>query len=122
MVVGLVIVGVSLQHFWHYMAVAVGFGLFVFGVMIETTALYAYVLDSYPEAPGETSAWLNLGRSIGGFIVSYFEVNWAESEGTQHSLGIQAGIVAASFFIFIVPLFVWGKQIRTKQGRISFDR
>ena len=85
MIFGIVIVGVSLERIWHYMVVAVGLGVFVFGIMIVTTSINSYVLDVYPEAPGEISARINAGRTIGGFIVSYFELTWAEAEGTQKS-------------------------------------
>ncbi|KAL8831348.1 MAG: hypothetical protein Q9170_005341 [Blastenia crenularia] len=96
MIAGIVLVGVGLQRVWHYMAIAVSMGLFVFGIMIVTTAINAYVLDSYPEAPGEVSAWVNFGRTVGGFIVTYYEIKWAKAEGTQKSLGIQAAVVAAA--------------------------
>ncbi|CAO1605759.1 hypothetical protein XANCAGTX0491_009265 [Xanthoria calcicola] len=120
MVTGIVLVGFGLQRKWHYMAIAVSIGLFVFGIMIVTTAINAYVLDSYPEAPGEVSAWINAGRTVGGFIVTYFEIEWAEAEGTQRSLGVQAAVVAAAVLLIIVPLQFWGMQMRKRQGRISF--
>lgn len=95
-------------------------GLFVFGVMIVTTAINAYVLDSYPEASGEVSAWINAGRTVGGFIITYFEIEWAAAEGTAESLGIQAAVVAAAVFVFVVPLQVWGKMMRVAQGKVKF--
>lgn len=120
MILGIVLLGVSLQRVWHYMIVAVSLGLFVFGIMIVTTAINSYVLDSYPEAPGEVSAWINAGRTVGGFIISYFEVTWATAEGTQESLGIQAAVVGAAFLIFIIPLQVFGKDLRVRQGKVEF--
>ena len=120
MILGIVLLGVALKRVWHYMIVAVSLGLFVFGIMIVTTAINSYVLDSYPEAPGEVSAWINAGRTVGGFIISYLEIAWAKAEGTQKSLGIQAAVVGAAFLIFIVPLQVFGKDLRTRQGKVEF--
>lgn len=120
MVIGIVLVGYGLQRIWHYMVIAVTLGLFVFGIMIVTTAINAYVLDSYPEAPGEVSAWINAGRTVGGFIITYFEIEWATAEGTAKSLGIQAAVVAAAVLVFVVPLQVWGKRMRVGQGSIKF--
>lgn len=120
MILGIVLLGVALERIWHYMIVAVSLGLFVFGIMIVTTAINSYVLDSYPEAPGEVSAWINAGRTVGGFIISYFEITWAEAEGTEQSLGIQAAVVGAAFLIFIVPLQVFGKVLRMRQGKVEF--
>lgn len=120
MVLGIVLLGYALERLWHYMAVAISLGLFVFGIMIVTTAINAYVLDSYPEAPGEVSAWINAGRTVGGFIISYFKIKWAEKEGTEKSLGIQAAVVVAAVLLFIVPLQIWGKSMRDRQGKIEF--
>ena len=120
MVLGIVLVGYGLQRVWHYMVIAVTLGLYVFGIMIVTTAINAYVLDSYPEAPGEVSAWINASRTVGGFIITYFEIEWADAEGTQKSLGLQAAIVGAAFLIFVIPLQVWGKSLRLRQGAIEF--
>ena len=120
MIIGIVLIGYGLQRVWHYMAIAVSMGLFVFGVMIVTTAVNAYVLDSYPEAPGEVSAWINTGRTVGGFVITYFEIEWAAAEGTAKSLGIQAAVVAVAVVVFVLPLQVWGKQMRLKQGKIEF--
>lgn len=119
MVVGLVVLGQSLEEGWHYMATSISWGLYVFGIMITTVALNAYCLDSYPEASGEVSAWLNMNRTLGGFIISYFQVSWAQSQGTKISFGIQAAIVAGSFG-FIITLMVFGKAMRLKSGALNF--
>lgn len=120
MVLGLVLIGQSLGQAWHYMATAVSWGLYVFGIMLTTTALSSYMLDCYPEASGEVSAWLNFSRTLGGFIVSYFQVTWANDEGTETSFGIQAAIVAAVFLVVLVPLMRWGKQLRVWSGPLNF--
>jgi hypothetical protein len=49
MLSGLVLLGFSLEQGYHYMVAALGWGLYVFGIMITTVGLNAYVLDSYPE-------------------------------------------------------------------------
>ncbi len=46
---GLVILGFALENGYHYMISALGWGLYVFGIMITTVGLNAYVFDSYPE-------------------------------------------------------------------------
>ncbi|KAL8659274.1 MAG: hypothetical protein Q9202_007192, partial [Teloschistes flavicans] len=71
---GLVLLGFCLQHGYHYMLTALAWGLYVFGIMITTVGLTAYNLESYPEASGETAAWISASRVLGGFIVSYFQV------------------------------------------------
>ncbi len=119
MVAGLVILGFSLQHAYHYMVAALGWGLYVFGIMITTVALNTYNLESYPEASGEVAAWINFARTTGGFIVSYFQVRWAAAMGPQGSFGVQAGITAAVFFL-IVFLQFFGKRMRKWSGDLNF--
>lgn len=119
MVAGLVLIGQALENAWHYMGTSISWGMYVFGIMITTVALSSYVLDSYPEASGEVSAWLNLSRTLGGFIISYFQVTWATSEGTSKSFGIQAAICAAAFLI-VLALLKWGKRLRVWAGPLNF--
>lgn len=63
MVAGLTGLGFALENAYHFMVTAVFWGLYVFGIMITTVALNAYNLDSYPEASGEVSSWINFTRS-----------------------------------------------------------
>ncbi|KAF3763205.1 MFS general substrate transporter [Cryphonectria parasitica EP155] len=119
MAVGLVLVGQALQNAWHFMALSVSWGLYVYGIMITTVAVSSYALDCYPEASGEVSAHLNNARTLGGFIISYFQVTWAEASGPKVSFGIQAAICTAAFGIVIV-LIVFGKRMRVWAGPLGF--
>ena len=58
------------------------------------------------------SAWINAGRTVEGLIISYFETTWAEAEGMQIRLGIQAAVVGAAFLVTIVPLLILGDGVR----------
>jgi hypothetical protein len=118
-IVGLALIGQCFENAWHYMVMSVCWGLYVFGMMITTVALSSYCLDSYPEASGEVSAWLNMARTVGGFIVSYFQVTWAEAQGTKLSFGIQAAVCAAAFLLILV-LMQWGKALRVWAGPLNF--
>jgi len=88
MVVGIVMVGVSLHHRYHYMALAAVWALYVSGIIMVTTAMNAYCLASYPELADEVVAWINEGRILGGFIVNYFELKWVKAMGAEKALGI----------------------------------
>ncbi|KAI4173396.1 MAG: hypothetical protein LQ343_002928 [Gyalolechia ehrenbergii] len=119
MLAGLVGVGFCLENGYHYMVIAVTWGLYVFGIMITTVALNAYNLEAYPEASGEVAAWINFARTTGGFIISYFQVRWALAMGPQRSFGVQAGVTAAVFFL-IVLLSVFGGRLRAWSGPLHF--
>lgn len=116
---GLVLIGFCLQNGYHYMITALAWGLYVFGTMLSTVAVASYNLDSYPEASGEMGAWLNLARALGGFVMTYVQVRWAEGSGTERSFGVQAG-VSLGAFLLVVVLQIWGKRLRTWSGRLHF--
>jgi nitrate/nitrite transporter NarK len=118
-IVGLVVLGFSLQNGWHYMVTSVAWGLYVFGIMVTTVAITAYNLDSYPEGSGEVAAWINFSRTCGGFIISYFQVRWAAAQGTKVSFGIQAAVCVAVFFC-IVSLQLFGQRLRRWSGPLKF--
>ncbi|KAL2211398.1 MFS general substrate transporter [Sarocladium strictum] len=119
MLAGLVGLGFCLEDGYHFMVTSLFWGLYVFGIMITTVALNAYNLDSYPTASGEVSAWLNFARTAGGFIISYFQVNWANSVGPKVSFGTQAGICAFAF-LFVILLQIFGKTLRKKSRPLKF--
>lgn len=119
MITGLVVLGYCLEDKYHYMATAVAWGLYVFGIMITTVAITAYNLDSYPEGSGEVAAWINLARTLGGFIISYFQVRWAEKTGTISSFGTQAGVLAAAWLIALALIW-FGKSMRIWAGGLHF--
>jgi MFS family permease len=116
---GMVVMGYALGRHWHYMALAVGWGLQNFGIIVITTAINAYVLDAYPEGSGEVAALLNAARAWGGFVAGYVQIIWAQRSGTIVEFGSQAGISAAAFFI-VVGLQFYGERIRKWQGQMNF--
>jgi len=58
-------------------------------------------------------------RTTGGFIISYFQVTWADAEGTNISFGTQAAICAGAFCL-IVLLTLFGKKLRMASGPLNF--
>lgn len=118
-ITGLVVLGFALERAWHYMVAAVAWGLYVFGIMITTVGIQSYCLDSYPEAGGEVNAWINFGRTTGGFIISYFQVRWANAMGTERSFSIQAG-VCAGVFLIVIFMQLYGLRLRQWAGRLDF--
>jgi hypothetical protein len=118
MVAGIVLVGQSLAHLLTWVALAFGWGMYVTGYMIVSVAITAYALDSYPNASGELSAFINFSRIIGGFAVGYFQFDWGLQAGFDVSFGVQAAIVGASVIIIVI-LHLWGEKIRAKGGALK---
>ena len=101
------------------MAIAVFTAGQVMGIMIATVALNAYLLDAYPEGSGEVGAWIVVGRTLGGFMATYVEINWVVRDGLVNAFGAQTGITAAAGLI-ILALGVFGKRMRKAQGSMKF--
>lgn len=119
-VAGLIVIGYTLSLKWHWIALCLGWGLYVVGIMTTTTAISAYNLDSYPEASGELSAIVNMARLLGGFIVSYFMVDWANAMGTINMYATMAAIVAGSFILLAMPLLIYGHKLRAWASPLEF--
>lgn len=119
MAVGLLVLGFALQNRWHWAYLAVFGAMQVVGIMIATTAINAYLLDSFPEGSGEVGAWIVVGRTLGGFMATYIEIPWVFEAGAETAFGIQTAITAAAI---LVPLFLqlFGKKIRRWQGPMKF--
>jgi hypothetical protein len=62
MIPGLIIVGQTLEKHLSYAGIVMGWGMYVFGVMLATVAITAYALDSYGSASSEVSGLLNFAR------------------------------------------------------------
>ena len=119
MLAGLLLTGFALQRHYHYMLVALGWGFYAFGVVLNSVSINIYVLNSYPEASGEVGMWINFSRTAGGFIISYFQVEWVAKVGAEAAFGTQAAICAAVFPI-VITLQIFGGRLRSWGGDLNF--
>jgi MFS family permease len=118
MIPGLVIVGQALQHLLHYSAIIIGWGAYVFGVMLASVAITTYALDCYPMASAEMGGYVTFARTISGFTVGYFQQPWGLAVGWGLSFGIQAIIVGAAT-ILLALLHFYGEKLRLKGGPLN---
>jgi MFS family permease len=118
-IIGYNLIGTTLSQHWSFWVLAVGWLMHNFATIITTTAVNAYLIDAYPEASGECAAWLNASRSLGGFIIGYFQLPWATTQGPQVEYGIQSAVMAAAFIV-IVFLQFFGPKLRRIQGPLKF--
>lgn len=119
--VAVIVIGFALEHQWHYMILAVFSAVQTVGVMIVTTAINAYLLDSYPEGSGEVGAWVTASRNWSGFMATFIQIEWVTSAGPAKAFGAQAGITGSSVIILIF-LQLFGKRLRNWQGRMVFSK
>ncbi|KAM5354619.1 hypothetical protein ACJ41O_001266 [Fusarium nematophilum] len=113
MVPSLILVGQSFERTLHIAAVIMGWGTYIFGLMLMSVSATAYGLDSYPTVPAELGGWINFARTAGGFSVGYYQEPWLELVGADASFGTQAGIVV--FAVVPVALaHVYGGRLRQR--------
>jgi len=119
MIPGLIVVGQGLHLHLHWASLVMGWGMYVFGVMVASVAITAYLLDSYNSASGEVAGYINFARVCGGFAVGYFQSPWGVKVGYDKSFGIQAAIVGVAFVV-LVFIQRWGAVLREKGGPVKF--
>lgn len=119
-IIGYNLIGLTMQKHWSYYVLAVGWGMHNFATIVTTAAVAAYLIDAYPEASGESAAWLNFSRTLAGFILGYVQLNWAAAQGPEIEYGIQTAIMGGAFLVFVVPMTFLGKKVRNSQGPLNF--
>lgn len=119
-IAGYNMIGVTMHRHLNIWVLIVGWGMHNLATILTTSAVSAYLIDCYPEASGESAAWLNFSRTVAGFIIGYFQLNWAHSAGTEVEYGVQTAIMGGAFLLFVVPLTFFGSRIRKVQGPLKF--
>ncbi|KAL9095797.1 MAG: hypothetical protein Q9165_001794 [Trypethelium subeluteriae] len=112
-VAGLVLFGQTLQHTLTWFALDFAWAMYTFAQVTATTAVSAYLLDSFPKHAALVASILNFWRTTGGFTVGYFQLDWVKRNGAGVSFGCQAAILAAGF-VSIVAVQVWGRRWRMR--------
>jgi hypothetical protein len=59
-------------------------------------------LDVFPDQAAEAAAWINFFRVVAGFIVNYFQLQWATKTGAAASFGTQGAICFAALLLVIL--------------------
>lgn len=102
-------------HWFTYVwAIAAYYFAFVGANIVAIT----YLLDSYPARAGPLLVIICAFRGIISFGVSYGISPMIDSEGYNGAFGIFAGLTAL-FGLLGIPIFIWGKNIRSFTGRFA---
>lgn len=84
-------------------------------VLISDRATSAYALEKYPDHSTAVAAILNAWRVGGGFSVAYFQPGWLANNGAAAVFSTQAGIVAISSLLFILPVILMGRRTSVEE-------
>ncbi|KAF8533324.1 major facilitator superfamily domain-containing protein [Trichophaea hybrida] len=111
--VGVSLLGWALGKHWHWLSVAIFWGIFVFATMCSTVVISAYLLDSFPNDSIAVAALLNFTRVLFGFLVPIFQNPWAEKVGAEWSLSTQGTICVVAYGLVLV-VQMWGREWRVR--------
>ena len=113
MIGGLVFIGFVFENLMGFYVIEVSWGIYLFGMITSVVAVNAYALDVFPDTAVQASALFNIFRTTGGFIVNYFQVQWAKENGAAASFGTQGCVVGVAWALIII-VQIFGKQWREK--------
>ncbi|PYH90943.1 polyamine transporter [Aspergillus ellipticus CBS 707.79] len=103
---GLLTYGFTLNYGKHWIGLAFGWGMVVFGMVASTVSV---------DRGFSHSEWLAYTAS--GFSVGYFQPAWITRDGVAAVFGTQAAVVVADIILTIVPVIVVeGRKAREKVG------
>ena len=68
-IAGYNMIGTTIQQHLDLWILIVGWGMHNMATILTTSAVSAYLIDVYPEASGESAAWLNFSRTLAGFVI-----------------------------------------------------
>lgn len=95
----------------HFVGLAFGLGMLVFGLIVGGSIGIAYAVDCFPAISGESMASVMVIRNTVGFGFTYAITPWYTTMGLQNCF-ITAGFVSIACMSTFL-LFVWkGKQFR----------
>lgn len=113
---GLITWGVGAYYDVHWVALAFGLGMMVFGVVIGGSIGLSYAVDCFKEISGESMASVIVIRNTIGFGFSYAITPWYTNMGLQNCF-ITAGFVSLACMATFL-LMIWkGKTLRRMSAK-----
>ncbi|KAH8432916.1 putative MFS transporter [Aspergillus melleus] len=106
MACGLLTYGLTLHFQKHWIGLAFGWLMVVFGMISSTVSITAYALEKYPDQSTVVSAIINAWRTASGFSVGYFQPAWIARNGIAAVFGTQIAVVMAVLVLTITPVIV----------------
>ena len=110
--------GATVHYQTHWSGPVLTFGLANMALAFGSTCVFGYVIDSYPKLNEEAFVAIN-ARNLLTFGLTYFVNDWLAKDGALEVFCTLGGL-----FLFVtlltVPLWIFGKRIRSKIGRTEW--
>ncbi|TGO13408.1 hypothetical protein BTUL_0070g00380 [Botrytis tulipae] len=92
-----------------------------FAVPFATSASFTYVIDCHPKDANQAFVTINFVKAIMVFVSSSFINGWLETAGAK-SVFITVGLINAGISMLAVPIYVYGKRLRSLIARSSLAK
>ncbi|USW54196.1 Putative major facilitator superfamily, MFS transporter superfamily [Septoria linicola] len=108
--------GVGAQHGVHWIGLAFGLGMMVFGLVVGGGIGLSYAIDCFKEVSTESMASVIIIRNTIGFGFSYAITPWYTTMGLQNCFILAACVALACMATFV--LMIWkGKDLRRMSAK-----
>lgn len=113
---GILMFGLGLAYEAPWPLLAVGFGIFGFGLIVAGDSALSYAMDCYHDIIGNALVGVVFTRNAISVVVLFALTPWVSAMGLR-DLHILIGVL--SFVILLLPmaLLVWGKKARIATAR-----
>ncbi|KAF9221173.1 MFS general substrate transporter [Gyrodon lividus] len=112
-IVGLLWFGIAADRHDHWAVLAVGSGVAACGIQVATSVCFSYIVDCYPASAKEVATVVNLFRSLGSFIVLFYNQQLVSTLGDGGGFGVQCVMIAFFSFGCLGILSLYGWRIRS---------
>ncbi|KAH8705772.1 major facilitator superfamily domain-containing protein [Talaromyces proteolyticus] len=114
---GMLMFGIGLADGVPWIVLAVGFGIFGFGLTVTGEIALSYLTDCYQDIVGDALVGVVFVRNIFSVIVLFALTPWIEATGILN-LHIQISAICFAVLLLPLPLIVWGKKMRISTAEI----
>lgn len=108
---GLVLYGAGIHYRLHWILPTLGIAFSSFTIVSGTVVALVYAVDSYKPITEEIVTCVLGYNALFGFLIAFYTNEWVGNEGYLRSFG-EMGSISAAAFLFVIPLWIWGKRVR----------
>jgi MFS family permease len=108
--VGCLLMGLTLQHSWHWMGFAAGFGMLAFSITSSCNILLTYSVDTFGSRAIHVGLVVHMVKYILSFGMTFGSIDWFFTKGPTSQFGTMAGTLWA-IYLLSVPLYFRAKLV-----------
>ncbi|EXJ86776.1 hypothetical protein A1O3_03730 [Capronia epimyces CBS 606.96] len=108
---GILMFGLGLNYGVSWPMLAVGYGVFGFGLVTAGDIALSYAMDCYQDVVGNSLVGVVFTRNAFSVVVLFTLTPWIAGMGLQN-MHILVAVLSFALLLLPIPLLVWGKKAR----------